>query len=80
MTRDEAAYRKAKREAKQVIERHQRGEPVTAMELREATHIVQNKRNRRMTLPEIPRPVKERINALLLFRLGLAIGKSSPYV
>lgn len=54
---------------------HVEGKPVLALELQEAVRILSKKRElRKMRLPALSRPERERVNAVLLYNLGRAIG------
>lgn len=55
---------------------HVQGKPVLALELQEAIRVLRKRPEpRRLRLPELSRPEKERINAVLVYNLGLAIGR-----
>lgn len=63
-------------EAIEVRAAHLQGRPVLALELQEACRVLSKKVERRkLRLPELSRPEKERINAVLLFNLGRALGR-----
>lgn len=66
MTRDEAIA---------VRTRHVQGGAVLALELQQAIFILSKRRDRRMTLPELHPEIKALRNAMLAFRLGLALGQ-----
>ena len=51
------------------------GRPVLALELQEACRVLGKVRDRKMRLPELPRPERERVNAVLLYNLGRALGR-----
>lgn len=54
---------------------HLHGDPVKALDLQQAVHVLSLRRNKRFVLPELPRPVKELANATLCFNLGKALSK-----
>ena len=66
-----------KAEAILIRRRQLMGEPVTAGDLQEAIFTLQMKRNGRMALPKLPAAMRERLNAILLFNLGMAIGRGA---
>jgi len=51
------------------------GDPVKALELQQAVHVLSRRRNRKFVLPPLPRPVRELANATLCFNLGKALSK-----
>jgi hypothetical protein len=64
MTKDEAL----------AIRCHQlQGDPVSVPDLQEAIFTLSKRRDKRMVLPPLPRPVQELADATLCFNLGRAI-------
>lgn len=64
-----------KRQAAAIRAAQLRGEPVKTVDLQEAIHVLGSKRSNKMTLPALRREVQERVNSVLLFNLGRAIGQ-----
>lgn len=69
-------------EAVRIRARQLQGLPVLAIELQEALHIIRQNRPRpkggrepKFRLPSLRAEVRERVNALLIWRLGLALGR-----
>ncbi|HET8744297.1 MAG TPA: hypothetical protein VFM98_01740 [Ramlibacter sp.] len=55
---------------------HVQGKPVLALELREAVRVLSKHREeRKLRLPDLSRPDRERMNAVLLYNLGRALGR-----
>lgn len=55
---------------------HLEGKPVLALELREACRILsKTPEPRKLKLPDLPRPERERVNAILAYNLGRALGR-----
>lgn len=55
---------------------HLEGRPVLALELQEACRILSRvPEPKKLRLPELPRPEKERINAVLIYKLAFALGR-----
>ena len=52
-----------------------RGEPVRAIDLQEAIHMLSSKRHGKVRPPELRADLRERANMVLMFNLGRAIGK-----
>lgn len=65
-------------EAQAITEAHARGVPVRALELQEACRVM-HKRHKgydpRVSLPQLSPAERNRVNGVLLYRLGLAIGR-----
>lgn len=61
--------------------RQLQGEPVHALVLQRALAVIEANRPKRVgrpyktRLPVIPAPERERLNAVLLYRLGIALGR-----
>lgn len=54
---------------------HLRGEPVKAMDLQEAIHVLSSKRHGRFRPPELRAEIRERVNLVLMFNLGKAMAR-----
>lgn len=65
-------------EAEAIIRAFKDGAKISALLLQEAVKTTRRKADSRVShwLPELPRPVKERANAVLLWNLGLALGRT----
>lgn len=53
-----------------------RGEPVSAIDLQTAIAVLASKRGNKMRLPALRAEVRNRVNMVLMFNLGRAIGGS----
>lgn len=63
-------------EASEIKSEHLQGKPVLALELQEAVRILSRRPEpKKLHLPDLPRPVRERANAVLLYNLGRALGR-----
>jgi hypothetical protein len=62
-----------KDEARAIRCQQLQGDPVTALDLQEAIFTLSKRRDKRMVLPPLPRPVQELADATLCFNLGRAI-------
>lgn len=60
-------------DAQEIVDRHRDGKPVVASALQSAVYALASKREQRFRLPELPRPVKEQTNMVLMFNLGRAL-------
>jgi hypothetical protein len=63
-----------KRQAAAIRAAQLRGEPVKAIELQEAISVLSSKRHGKMRLPRLSPDVTTRVNMVLMFNLGRAIG------
>lgn len=55
---------------------HLQGKPVLALELQEAVRVLAIKPEpKKLKLPDLSRPEKERVNAILAYNLGRALGR-----
>lgn len=52
-----------------------RGEPVKALDLQEAIRVLGDKRKNKMHLPPLRQEVSERVNLVLMFNIGMALGR-----
>jgi hypothetical protein len=68
-----------KAEATSVLLAHSRGVPVLAIELQEAIRVKSRKRDIKMRLPQLTPFYRMKVNATLLFNLGMAIGRLRRY-
>ena len=66
MTRDQA---------QKLIALHKQGMPVKALDLQEAIDRVATKRQRYCRLPQLSPAERQRVNGVLLYRLGLELGR-----
>lgn len=65
-------------EAEAIIRAHQDGKPISALLLQEAVRCTRRKADNRIThWPQLPRPVREQANAMLLLNLGLAMRRGA---
>jgi len=64
-----------KEQARAIRAAQLRGEPVKAVDLQTAINVLGSKRTNKMTLPALRDDVRERVNSLLIYRLGLALGR-----
>jgi len=64
-----------KEQARAIRAAQLRGEPVKAVDLQAAINVLGTKRTNKMTLPTLRDDVRERVNSLLIYRLGLALGR-----
>lgn len=61
-------------EAEAIIRAHKDGKPIQALLLQEAVRRTRRKSDNRIThWPELPRPIRERVNAVLLLNIGKAL-------
>lgn len=61
-------------EAEAIIRAHKDGKPISALLLQEAVRCTRRKSDNRIShWPDLPRPIRERCNATLLFNLGKAM-------
>jgi hypothetical protein len=61
-------------EAEAIIRAHKDGKPISALLLQEAVRCTRRKSDNRIThWPELPRPIRDHANAVLLFNLGKCI-------
>ena len=64
-------------EAESIIRAHKEGAQIPALQLQEAIRTTRRKADNRVTkLPDLPRAVQERADAVLLFNLGVSLGGS----
>lgn len=64
-------------EAEAIIRLQREGHPVNALLLQEAIRATRRKAdNRSNCLPPLPSTVRDRVNAVLLLNLGLAMGRT----
>lgn len=66
MTRERAAAIRAA---------HLRGEPVKAIDLQEACHVLSTKRHGKFRPPPLRDDLRERANLMLMFNLGKAVAR-----
>jgi hypothetical protein len=64
-----------KRQATAIRSAHLRGEPVKAVELQEAINVLGTKRSNKMRLPPLREEIRQRVNAVLLLHVGIALGE-----
>lgn len=65
-----------RKEAAEIRAAHLQGKPVLALELQEACRVLSKKAEpKKLRLPDLSRPDKERVNAVLLYNLGRAMGR-----
>ena len=64
-----------KKQAAAVRAAQLRGEPVKAIDLQEAINVLGSKRSNKMHLPPLRADIRERVNAVLCFNLGRAVGQ-----
>jgi hypothetical protein len=62
--------------AKKIRCAHLQGKPVLALELQEAVRVLAIKPEpKKLKLPDLSRPERERVNAILAYNLGRALGR-----
>jgi hypothetical protein len=66
MTREEATV---------FIAMHKAGQPLLALELQEAVRVLSRTRDTQMRLPQLSPAERARVNGVLLYRLGLELGR-----
>lgn len=54
-----------------------RGEPVKAIDLQEAINVLGTRRRNKMALPTLRQEVRNRVNLVLMFNLGKALGAAA---
>lgn len=52
-----------------------RGEPVKALDMQEAIRVLGDKRKGRVRIPALRAETRERVNLVLMFNLGKALGQ-----
>lgn len=52
-----------------------RGEPVSVMDLQEAINVLGSKRTNKARIPALRDDVRQRVNLVLMFNLGKALGQ-----
>lgn len=63
-----------KEQARAIRAAQLRGEPVLAVDLQTAINVLATKRHRKMRIPPLRDDVRNRVNMVLMFNLGRAIG------
>ena len=67
-----------RQEAAEIRAAHLQGKPVLALELQEACRVLSKKPEpKKLKLPDLSRPVRERVNMVLMFNLGRAMGRAA---
>lgn len=62
-------------EAEAVIRAHRAGAAISALLLQDAIRTTRKKSDNRIThLPDLPKAVRDKVNAVLLFNLGVSLG------
>jgi hypothetical protein len=64
-----------KKQAAAIRHRQLRGEPVSALDLQMAIHVLGSKRSNKARIPALREEVRNRVNLVLMFNIGRAIGQ-----
>jgi hypothetical protein len=64
-----------KRQATAIRSAHLSGEPVRAIDLQEAINVLGTRRSNKMRLPPLRDEIRNRVNAILLLHIGIALGE-----
>jgi hypothetical protein len=63
-----------KEQARAIRAAQLRGEPVKAIDLQAAISVLSSKRHNKARLPVLRQDIRERVNLVLMFNLGKALG------